>query len=50
MIYLEATANIGMEAVLKREAQALGMKNIRVQDGLVSVSYTHLTLPTICSV
>lgn len=37
MIYLEATANIGMEAVLKREAQALGMKNIRVQDGLVSM-------------
>ena len=29
MINLEATANVGMEAVLKREAQALGMENIR---------------------
>ncbi|MDD7362583.1 MAG: class I SAM-dependent RNA methyltransferase [Peptoniphilus sp.] len=38
MINLEATANIGMEAVLKREIQALGLENIRVSDGLVSMS------------
>lgn len=38
MINFEATANVGMEAVLKREIQALGLEDIRVVDGLVSMS------------
>ncbi len=38
MINFEATANTGMEAVLKREVQALGLEDIRVVDGLVSMS------------
>lgn len=37
MIQLEATTNFGMEAVLKREAIALGMENVTVRDGLVSM-------------
>lgn len=37
MINFEATANVGMEAVLKREIQALGLEDIRVTDGLVSM-------------
>ena len=35
--------------VLNKE-QAKEIKNILNQFGVVSVSYTHLTLPTICSV
>lgn len=38
MMNYEATANIGMEAVLKREIQNLGLQDIRVSDGLVSMS------------
>lgn len=38
MIRLEAITNFGMEAVLKREAIQLGMQNVTVQDGLVTMS------------
>lgn len=37
MIELEAITNFGMEAVLKREAIDLGMEEVKVQDGLVSM-------------
>lgn len=40
MIQFEATTNIGMEAVVKREVAALGAEDIRVVDGLVSMAGT----------
>ena len=45
MIFVASTT-MGLESVVKDECLALGFKNIKVFDGRVAVSYTHLTLPT----
>ena len=53
--YLSISSNRKIEDILNKKTQKIseiGLNNlkIRIQPGIKAVSYTHLTLPTICSV